>query len=191
MIEYTPLEFVDDSWSTLQTNPAKEAVRKPRQRRKKPALVPPAASFDTFGGLEIRLALVRPPDYAGKPTRIGSSHDVYKLIQPRLEAEYVENFLSLVLDAQHSCIGVFVVSRGQVAAVEVVPADVFRPVLAAGGVACIVAHNHPSGDPEPSRDDQTLTKRLTAAADVLGLPLLDHIIVGSGRYSSFADRGLL
>jgi DNA repair protein RadC len=75
--------------------------------------------------------------------------------------------------------------------VEVHPANVLRPVLVAGGVAFIVFHNHPSGDPEPSPEDMLLTKRLMESSKIMGLPMLDHIIVASGRYVSLADRGLI
>jgi DNA repair protein RadC len=88
-------------------------------------------------------------------------------------------------------LGINQVAKGSQQEVEVYPSNVLRPVLVAGGVAFIVFHNHPSGDPEPSSPDETLTRRLQQASEIMGLSMLDHIIVGSGRHVSFADRGMM
>jgi len=69
---------------------------------------------------------------------------------------------------------------------------VFKPALLAGASALLVAHNHPSGDPEPSADDLALTRRLVSAGNLLGIELLDHIVLGeNGRFVSLRDRGVI
>jgi DNA repair protein RadC len=81
------------------------------------------------------------------------------------------------------------VALGTANSVEVHPRDVFRLAIKRNAVAVIVAHNHPSGDPEPSSDDRALTERLTAAGRVLGIPLLDHLVLCKSAHVSLADRG--
>ena len=71
------------------------------------------------------------------------------------------------------------------------PREVFRSAIINGAAAVILAHNHPSGDPAPSDEDLQITKRLCAAGKLIGIKCLDHIIIGSGRYFSFADQGLI
>jgi len=71
------------------------------------------------------------------------------------------------------------------------PREVFVPLVRESAAAVIVAHNHPSGDPEPSTQDEELTDRLRRAGEVLGIPLLDHIVVGASTYVSLASRGRL
>jgi DNA repair protein RadC len=68
------------------------------------------------------------------------------------------------------------------------PREVFRPALAAGGAAIVAVHNHPSGDPEPSSEDLAVTRRLIEAGTLLGVPLLDHVVVGLGSYVSLRER---
>jgi DNA repair protein RadC len=69
------------------------------------------------------------------------------------------------------------------------PREVFKAALLANAAAIIVSHNHPSGDPSPTLDDLEVTGRLTATGEVLGIPVLDHIIIGDGRYFSFKEGG--
>jgi DNA repair protein RadC len=71
------------------------------------------------------------------------------------------------------------------------PREVFAPAILLGAVAIVVAHNHPSGDPTPSAEDRSITAQLVSAGKLLDIPIHDHIIVGNGRYTSFADAGLL
>jgi DNA repair protein RadC len=69
---------------------------------------------------------------------------------------------------------------------------VFKPAILAGSAALIVAHNHPSGDPEPSAEDVVLTRRLAAAGQLLGIEILDHLVIGeAGRFVSLRGRGVL
>lgn len=101
-----------------------------------------------------------------------------------------EHFVVLLVDARRQVIGVNTVSIGTVSASLVHPREVFKPAILIGAAAVIVGHNHPSGDEQPSMEDKEATKRLVRAGELLGIPLLDHVIIGSGHFS-FRERGLL
>jgi DNA repair protein RadC len=93
----------------------------------------------------------------------------------------------LALDGRHRPLARHVVARGSLNVVHVSPRDVFRRLLRESAAGAIVAHNHPSGDPTPSEDDVDLTRRLHAAGDTVGVPLLDHLVIASGGFHSFAE----
>jgi len=116
-----------------------------------------------------------------------------KTLAPLLAAEPVEVFAVACLSTRHRLLAWHVLSRGTRASTPVSIPDVFVPAcLTPGTTALIVVHNHPSGDPTPSADDARLTLRLCAAADVLDVGLLDHLIVGDAeRYYSFREAGTL
>ncbi|MEQ1907559.1 MAG: JAB domain-containing protein [Vicinamibacterales bacterium] len=114
-------------------------------------------------------------------------------LAPLLASEAVEVFAVACLSTRHHLLAWHVLSRGTRSSTLVSLPDVFVPAcLTPGTTALLVVHNHPSGDPTPSPDDARLTLRLAHAADVLDLPLLDHLIVGdAGRYYSFREAGTL
>ena len=99
-----------------------------------------------------------------------------------------EQLIVLMLTAKNDLIGVHVASIGNLTSAIVCPREVFKAAILANACSIIVAHNHPSGDPEPSPEDYEVTKTLSAAGKLLGIPLEDHIVIGSpGRYVSFRD----
>jgi len=102
-----------------------------------------------------------------------------------------EELRVLALDARQRPLSRFVSAVGAVNVVHVSPRDIFRRALREGAVSLIVAHNHPSGDPSPSPEDVELTRRLRAAGDLVGVPLLDHIIVADEGYYSFTEGRVL
>jgi DNA repair protein RadC len=111
-------------------------------------------------------------------------------LAPLLAEEPVEVFAVACLSTRHRLLTWHVLSRGTRSSTPVSLPDVFIPACLTPGTSAIVVHNHPSGDPTPSSDDARLTLRLSAAADILDLPLLDHLIVGeAGRYYSFREAG--
>jgi DNA repair protein RadC len=114
-------------------------------------------------------------------------------LAPLLAGEPVEVFAVACLSTKHRLLAWHVLSRGTRQSTPVSLPDVFVPAcLTPGATALLVVHNHPSGDPTPSQDDARLTIRLVQAADVLDMPLLDHLIVGDGgRYYSFLEAGLI
>lgn len=110
---------------------------------------------------------------------------------PILQNEPVEVFLVVCLSTKHGVLGFREVARGAVDRVHVSPAEVFKTVLLSNATAFLVGHNHPSGDVTPSPDDHAITRTLTAGAALLGVDLVDHVVVGHGRYYSFKEGGLL
>lgn len=102
-----------------------------------------------------------------------------------------EKFLVIATDIKNKPTAVIEVGAGILDASLVHPREVFSAAVGAGAASIIIAHNHPSGDPEPSYEDRTLTKRLVEAAELMGIPILDHIVLGRRGYVSFAERGEL
>lgn len=120
---------------------------------------------------------------------VSSPKSVADMMQPVLEPEIVEVFSVLLLNGKHRIIGMAEISRGTMTTALVHPREVFGPALRLSAAAIIVVHNHPSGDPEPSMEDVEVTRRLIGVGKMLGVPVLDHIIVGEdGRYTSLRER---
>lgn len=111
------------------------------------------------------------------------------LLRPCFEGLDREQFLVCGLDAKHRIIGINIVSIGSLTLATVHPREVFKPLILMNAAAFLCAHNHPSSDPTPSPEDRVLTQRLRHGAELLGIPLLDHLVLGEGRYYSFADQG--
>ena len=101
--------------------------------------------------------------------------------------EAVEVFSILCLTTKQRLIAYHQVSRGGIDRTPVSPREVFQVALLAHAATIVVGHNHPSGDPTPSPDDVALTRRLTQAGEILGVEVIDHLIIGDGRYYSFRD----
>ena len=122
-----------------------------------------------------------------------SPHAVYAFMAPYAEREVCESFWVLPLNSQHylSQPGPVVITRGILNSSLVHPREVFRAAIEAGAAAIILAHNHPSGDPTPSADDRAVTEQLVSAGTLLDVPVLDHVVLGRGRFTSFAEAGLL
>jgi DNA repair protein RadC len=125
----------------------------------------------------------------GAPLR--SPRDVWVAFAPRLEDLPVEEFHVAVLDSQHRLERDITVTRGILNSSLVHPREVFREAIAERAAAIILVHNHPSGDPTPSPDDRAITSQLVAAGRLLDIPVADHVVIGRGRYLSFAEGGLL
>lgn len=102
-----------------------------------------------------------------------------------------EHFLAFCLNARSQLLQVDVVSVGTLSASLVHPREVFSPAVACSAAAVIVAHNHPSGDTTPSPEDRDATRRLVRAGEVLGIPVLDHLVVSERGFFSFKENGLL
>ena len=115
--------------------------------------------------------------------------DVFQHFHARLRDASQEHFCVLLLDGRHRVLGDELVSLGTLTASLVHPREVFRPALRAGAAALILVHNHPSGDPEPSPEDRVVTQRLTRAGELLGIPVLDHVIVAERGFRSLRDEG--
>jgi DNA repair protein RadC len=123
-----------------------------------------------------------------------------QMTSPRAVAEYlmaqygnhrVEQFGVLLLDTKRRVLRSTVLSVGTLDASIVHPREIFREAVAGGAAAIVLFHNHPSGDPEPSREDTRLTERLIAAGALMGIDVLDHVILGDARYFSYREKGTL
>jgi DNA repair protein RadC len=102
-----------------------------------------------------------------------------------------EHFMALLLDGKNRVIREVQISEGSLNQSIVHPREVFNPAVRESAAAIVLVHNHPTGDPTPSREDLEITRRLRDAGDLMGVRVLDHIIIGDGRYTSFADRGMM
>jgi DNA repair protein RadC len=124
-------------------------------------------------------------------TPVAQPADVAAFIRTRLAGAEQETFVVLGLDARQRVRLVRTVALGSLSQVDVHPREVFRPLLRAGMHSAIVAHNHPSGEPEPSAADVELTGRLSEVGRLVGIPVLDHVVVGGHGYASLSQRGLM
>jgi DNA repair protein RadC len=117
------------------------------------------------------------------------SQDIYTQFKDMFNALDREHFMILVLDTKNRLIGLHDISTGSLSSSVVHPREVFKHAILNNASAFIAMHNHPSGDPEPSREDRECTHRLTVGAQILGIKFLDHIVFGEATYYSFADSG--
>ena len=115
--------------------------------------------------------------------------DAARYLLPRYSARPVETFGLLALDVRHRLRREAVVSVGCLTASLVHPREVFQEAVVSRAAALVLFHNHPSGDPEPSAEDLALTRRLAAAGSLMGIEVLDHLVLGAGRYVSLKERG--
>lgn len=118
-----------------------------------------------------------------------SSHDVYAHFKERLAEAKTERFYAVLLDNRNRKLKEVCVSQGSLTASIVHPRDVFASVIRESAAAVIFVHNHPSGDPTPSAEDLEVTRRLRQVGELVGVRVLDHIVIGRGRYVSMADSG--
>jgi DNA repair protein RadC len=138
---------------------------------------------------EIARRAAQEPLTRGKQYR--SSAEVFKHYGPMLGHLEVEQFRVVLLDGKHRVISDHLVSQGTLTTSPVHPREVFKVAIRASAAAIVLVHNHPSGDPAPSADDLAITRRLAEVGDLVGIAVLDHVVVGHGKYASLADRGLM
>lgn len=121
---------------------------------------------------------------------IKTPRDVAELLMSRLRFLDREHFLVILLSARNQPLAIETVSVGHLTASLVHPRELFKVAIQKSAAAVILAHNHPSGDPAPSREDVLLTKRLREGGELLGIEILDHIIFGDNKYASLKEKGL-
>jgi DNA repair protein RadC len=148
-----------------------------------------ARAVTVHASLELGRRMAAEQREDGAPVQ--SPRDVVAVFAPRLEDLPVEEFHVAVLDAQHRLERDVTVTRGILNSSLVHPREVFREAIAERAAAVILVHNHPSGDPTPSAEDRSITEQLVAAGQLLDIPVHDHVIIGRGRYTSFAEAGIL
>lgn len=123
--------------------------------------------------------------------RFTSPLQIFNHFHYRFRDRKKEYFLILLLDGKNRIIREEQVSEGSLNQSIVHPREVFKPAVKESAAAVILIHNHPSGDPSPSREDREITRRLKEGGDLLGIRVLDHIIIGDNSYLSFVEQGLL
>jgi DNA repair protein RadC len=131
-----------------------------------------------------RAAAARPP----RGQRLAAASDVWTYFRARLSPLRIEEFWGVALDVRHRVQAELCLARGSLTGVEVHPRDVFRPLIRLAAAAVIFCHNHPSGDPSPSRQDLELTARLREVGELVGISVVDHVVVGWEGYVSLAER---
>lgn len=123
--------------------------------------------------------------------RIGSPEEVYDLYEERFRYENVEHFFVILLDTKNQIIGEVTVSIGDLNKTIVNPREVFKIAIKRSSNSIMLVHNHPSGDPRPSKDDIAITKRLIECGDLLGIKVLDHIIIGYNEFYSMKRENII
>lgn len=144
-----------------------------------------ATAARLLAALELgRRAAVDDGDLGG---RIRGPADVFARLGPRLRDLRQEEFHALLLNSRHRVLREVLVTRGTLDASLIHPREVFRSAVAEGAAGVILVHNHPSGDPTPSAEDRSVTRQLAEAGRAVGIPVLDHVVVGRGSFVSLAD----
>ncbi len=134
-----------------------------------------------------RLSLAKPSSRVS----LASPERVADKLMPRMRDYEREHFVALIVDAKIRLKKEVEVAVGGLSAAVIHPRDLYKQAIRANGAGLIVAHNHPSGDIKPSREDIVLTRRLSEAGKILGIDFHDHIIIGDGRWLSLKEQGYL
>jgi DNA repair protein RadC len=172
------------TYGSLAGLAAREAAELARQRgvgRAKAVRV--AAAFELGRRLRARTP--------GRRTILSSPAEVYAAFAPLMEDLRHEVFRVALLDAQNGLLRDCVVSEGTLSASLVHPREVFKPAIIESAASVILLHNHPSGDPTPSREDIRVTRQLAECARLLDFRVHDHVVIGHGRFASLAEQGVL
>ena len=169
------------SLSAVAARPVVELAAHPGVGRARAARL--AAAFELTRRLRSR--------NGGSRVVLASPEQVYARYGPLMEDLHKEVFRAALLDAQNGLLRDVIVSEGTLSASLVHPREVFKPAILEPAASVILLHNHPSGDPTPSREDLRLTRQLADCARLLDLRLHDHVIIGHGRYVSLAQRGAI
>lgn len=140
-------------------------------------------------GLALGKRLAERRDFGG--ISVGNPRSVADYFASVYRDEQREIFCAILVDTKNRPIRHEVISVGTLNSTVVHPREVFRPAIRAGASSVILSHNHPSGDPEPSAEDVAVTRRLSETGELVGIPVLDHVIVGRGGYVSLKQRGLM
>ncbi|MBI5486108.1 MAG: JAB domain-containing protein [Deltaproteobacteria bacterium] len=194
-----PSDWPDDALVALLAGDATAAVPPPHDSDHPPAGIgstardpgrigklPPSLRADVAHEILRRLRRCR---RAPPPPALRCSADAWAQLGPRLARRTREEFFVVALDARNRLLSFHRVALGSLSTCLVHPREVFAPLVRRRAAAALLVHNHPSGDPSPSPEDETLTERLVAAGRLLGIPVLDHLIVARDAYASLRDLG--
>ena len=140
---------------------------------------------------QVVITTIRETTVSPLPDPIRTPEKVDELIRPLVESETREHLYAIHLDSRSRLKRVELVTLGSSGLLVIRPRDIFWPAFEHSGRFLVLAHNHPSGDPEPSRPDFIVTQRIIRAGRILGIPLLDHVILGADSFCSFIRSGLM
>ena len=145
-----------------------------------------AKAATVLAALEIgrRIASAKPVE----KIHLSCPQDVAEFLMPRLRYAVKEQFIVILLNGKNKVVGTEIISEGSLSSSVVHPREVYASALLHHAAAIMVAHNHPSGDPKPSDEDREITSLLSQSGKVLGIPLVDHIVIGDGTYYSFLEN---
>lgn len=149
----------------------------------------PAKAATIMAALEIGKRISKEALRPGDTFRC--SEDVFRHYHSTIRDRKKEDFLAILLDAKNRVIKEVDISSGTLTSSQVHPRELFNPAIKESAASMILIHNHPSGDPSPSREDIELTRRLREAGELLGIKVLDHIIIGDGHHVSLAEMGYM
>ncbi len=148
------------------------------------------SNLNLLGELSARYQVSTRPKGDPNSRPLGSAQDVHLLLDREMAALAQEQLRVLLLNSRHQLVGQRTIYQGNVSSSYVRTAEVLRPAVMESTPNIIVVHNHPSGNPEPSPNDVTVTRKLVQAAKLLDIDLLDHVVIGHGGFVSLKDRGL-
>lgn len=143
-----------------------------------------------YRGYSVKTLMVRENIEKYNPIEIDNAKAVYKMFK-KLENLDHERFYTIIVDGSNNVSAVHLAFQGTLNQCIVHPREIFKTALLCSGAGIILIHNHPSGKPEPSKEDFIITKRLVEAGNIIGIEILDHIIIGFKEYFSFKNKGLL
>ena len=149
------------------------------------------SNLGLLGELAARYEVATKPEGPEDPPSINSPQDVQRLLGPEMSQLAQEQLRVLLIDTKSQVVGQRVIYQGNISSAIVRTAEVFRPAVIEAVPSVIIAHNHPSRDPDPSPDDVMITRKLKQAAQLLDIDLLDHIVIGGKRHVSLKERGLM
>jgi len=160
----------------------------PAELRKLPG-IGPAGAAKIAAALELGRRLATEP--ASRGDRIRGPGDVFRRLGPLLRDRRQEEFWVLYLDSQNRVLSERRITVGLLNSSLVHPREVFAPAIARAAASLILAHNHPSGDPDPSPEDLDVTVQMVESGRLLGIPVRDHIVLGDTTFVSLLERGLM
>jgi len=129
--------------------------------------------------------------HEGERVLIRCPEDVFQVLRPQLGARAQEVFVAVLLNSKNQVLKTETVSIGTVNASIVHPREVFKPAISASATSVVLAHNHPTGSPEPSREDILITRRMEKTGRIMGIDIVDHVIVAADKYVSLKERGMI
>jgi len=138
----------------------------------------------------VKVCLVRESSTAAVARHVQSPADAAEVLRAHIGDSDREVFAALLLDTRNRVVGIHTISIGSVNASIVHPREVFKAAFLANAAAVLVGHNHPSGEETPSQEDVAITHRLRQAGEILGVPVLDHLVLGAATFHSMKERGL-